>query len=458
MRRILLSLSFIICYLSFSPAGAQNPIIQTLYTGDPAPMVYDGVFYIHAGHDEADADNYWMHDWHVFSSTDMVNWTDLGPRLTIQDFPWIANGAWAGQCVERNGKFYWYICGREKEVRSRSVGVAVGDSPIGPFHDPIGKSMASGNLHMIDPTVFIDDDGRVYMYWGNRGLWFGELNDDMVSFKGDKFEEIPLTYEAFGKAARDEKGVGSYRDNFEEAPWLMKHGGKYFLIYAAGGVPEHISYSMADSPRGPWHYMGHLMDYFDSGSGTNHPGIAEYKGHWYFVYHTGRLPGGSGFSRSVAVEEFQWNADGTLPLILPTDKGVSPIGTLDVRQRVEAETIAWSHGVHTDWNAKTGVYVSDIHTGDSINVRVCDFGSKPATKISFSAASALQGGTIEVRLDNPASRPVAVVTIPSTGGWEEWQTIAAPIKDEVTGTHDVFFKFRGNTGARLFNLDWWKIE
>ena len=435
---------------------AQNPIVQTMYTGDPAPMVHDGVFYIHAGHDESGADNYAMNDWHIFSSTDMVNWTDLGPRLSIADFQWLAKDAWAGQCVERGGKFYWYICGREKGIRSRSVGVAVGDSPVGPFHDPIGKSMASGNLHMIDPTVFVDDDGRAYMYFGNRGLWFGELDDDMTSFRNGTFEEVPLTYEAFGNPKRGEKGV--YRDSFEEAPWLMKRGGKYYLIYAAGGVPEHISYSMADSPAGPWHYMGHLMDYFDSGSLTNHPGIVEYKGHWYFVYHTGRLPGGSSFARSVAVEEFQWNDDGTLPLIRPTDKGVKPIGTVTPYKRVEAETIAFSHGVHSDWNAKTGVYISDIHNGDSINVRAVDFGTKAPKTIMFRAASALLGGTIEVRCDNPCSKPVATIAIPTTGGWEEWQTVKAELKRDMSGTHDLYFKFRGNAGARLFNLDWWKVE
>ncbi len=440
--------------------SAQNPIVQTMYTCDPAPMVHDGVFYVYAGHDEADADNYWINDWHVFSSTDMVNWTDHGPRLSIADFPWIANGAWAGQCIERNGKFYWYVCGREKGIRSRSVGVAVGDSPVGPFHDPLGKSLAYGNLHMIDPTVFIDNDGRAYLYWGNKGLWFGELNDDMISFKGGKFDEVPLTWENFGAPAKDERHDPNkvYRDNFQEAPWLMKRNGKYYLIYAANW-PEHISYSMADSPRGPWHYKGHVMDFFDSGSLTNHPGIIEYKGHWYFVYHTGKLPSGSSFTRSVAIEEFKWNPDGTLPLIMPTDKGVSPVGTLNVGKRVEAETMAWcSFGVHTDWNAKTGVYVSDIHNGDSINVRVCDFGDKPMTKISFRAASALQGGIIEMRVDNPLSKPVAVVSVPYTGGWEEWQTISAPVRGNITGIHDVFFKFKGNPGARLFNLDWWEKD
>ncbi len=391
---------------------AQNPIVQTMYTGDPAPMVHDGVFYIHAGHDEVGADTYWMNDWHIYSSTDMVNWTDHGPRLSIADFSWLANGAWAGQCVERNGKFYWYVCGREKGIRSRSVGVAVSDNVLGPFRDPLGKSLASGNLHMIDPTAFVDDDGRAYLYWGNKGLWFGELNEDMVSFKGGTFEEIPLTWEAFGaphQSEREDKNK-KYRDNFQEAPWLMKHNGKYYLVYAANW-PEHISYSMADSPRGPWHYMGHVMDFFDSGSLTNHPGIVEYKGHWYFVYHTGKLPGGSGVSRSVAIEEFTWNEDGTLPLIVPTDKGVKPIGTLDPYKRVQAETIAFSGGVHSDWNAKTGVFISDIHHGDSINVRCVDFGDKGAKSITISAASALLGGRMEVRLDSPTAKPIAVVEV-----------------------------------------------
>lgn len=433
---------------------AQNPIIQTCYTADPAPMIHNNVFYIYTGHDEEGADYFQMNDWHVYSSTDMVNWTDHGPRLFIEDFSWAEKGAWASQCVERNGKFYWYICAREKGVRSRSVGVAVGDTPLGPFHDPIGRPLASGNMHLIDPTVWIDNDDCAHLYFGNRQLWYAELNKDMITLKNDTFQTVPLTYESFGNPIGKDKEK-EYRDNFEEGAWLMKHAGKYYMLYAAGGIPEHISYSMSDSPRGPWKYMGHVMDRFESGSATNHCGIAEYKGRTYFVYHTGKLPGGSSFTRSVAIEEFKWNDDGTLPLIKPTPEGVEPVGTLNAYERIEAETIAFSGGVHTEPSAKTGVYVSDIHHGDSINVRVVDFGNKPPKYFIASAASALMGGLIEVRLDNPNGALLATLEITSTGGWEAWQTFETKICHPVTGVHDLYFKFKGNLGAKLFNYDWW---
>ena len=432
---------------------AQNPVVQTCYTSDPAPMVYGDTFWLYTGHDVAEGTTkYCMHDWHVYSSTDMVNWTDHGPRLSILDFDWMESGAWASQCIERNGKFYWYVCGRDKETRTKALGVAVGDSPVGPFRDALGKKLAGGSNRDIDPTVWIDDDGRAYLYWGNRALFYAELNSDLLSLKGDTLYKVPLEEKSFGRVDKS-KGIR----NFEEGPWLMKRNGKYYLLYAAGGVPEHLAYSMSDSPEGPWEYKGELMSLYDSGSATNHCGVVEYKGHHYLVYHTGKLPGGGSVNRSVAIEEFQWNDDGTLPVVKPTDKGVDPVGTLNPYHRVEAETIAHAGGVTTEPNGKSGVYVSQIHHGDSISVRVVDFGDKAPRKMIVSAASALYGGTMEVRLDAPNGPLLCAIDVRGTGGWEAWKRFEAPINKGVTGVHDLYFKFKGMRGISLFNYDWWKL-
>ena len=131
---------------------------------------------------------------------------------------------------------------------------------------------------------------------------------------------------------------------------------------------------------------------------TNHSGIIDYKGHSYFFYHTGWLPGGGGFGRSACVEEFQWNADGTLPTIRPSKEGPAPIGTLNPMQKVQAETMAFSQGIHAEWN-RNQVYVCDIHNGDWIKLREVEL-SADIKRIQVSAASALQGGRIEVRLDS----------------------------------------------------------
>ena len=215
---------------------------------------------------------------------------------------------------------------------------------------------------------------------------------------------------------------------------------------------------MGDSPEGPWKYMGEIMPLQDTGSFTNHCGVADYKGNSYFFYHTGKLPGGGGFGRSVAIEEFKYNPDGTFPIINATKEGVKPVSTFNPYRRVEAETIAYSEGVKSEPNAKTGLYISEIHNGDYIKVREVDFGKKGPKSFRITAASALRGGTIEVRTDSIAGNKIAEVNIPTTGGWEEWKTFNSEVKTAVTGVHDVYFVFRGRKGCKLFNLDWWEFS
>ena len=104
--------------------SAQNPIVQTCFTTDPAPMVHDGTLYVYTGHDEDKADFFWMQEWRVYSTKDMVNWTDHGSPLAIESFDWADDRAWAAQCVERNGKFYWYVCLHSKLSNTMAIGVA----------------------------------------------------------------------------------------------------------------------------------------------------------------------------------------------------------------------------------------------------------------------------------------------------------------------------------------------
>ena len=226
-------------------------------------------------------------------------------------------------------------------------------------------------------------------------------------------------------------------------------------------MPEHISYSTAPSPLGPWTYAGEIMPLEDTKSFTNHCGVVDFRGHSYFFYHTGKLPGGGGFGRSAAVEEFTYNADGTFPIIHHTDEGVSPIATLNPYVRQEAETIAWSQGVKTEQNSTSGkpvVFVSDIQNGDYIKVREVDFGEQGPKVFTACAASALQGGRIEVHVDSLGGQSIAQLTVPPTGGLETWREQKADVKAPVTGKHDIFFAFVGNKGAKLFNFDWWKPD
>ncbi|MDA3854465.1 MAG: family 43 glycosylhydrolase, partial [Bacteroidales bacterium] len=249
-------------------AQGQNPIIQTKYTADPAPVVYNDTVFLYTSHDEDDAFGFKMQNWLLYTSTDMVNWTDHGVVASLKDFKWVSydNGAWAPQCIHRNGKFYLY-CPMPGGV---GIGVLVSDSPYGPFSDPIGKPLIGGQYDSIDPTVFIDDDGQAYLYWGNPNLWYVKLNEDMVSYSGEvvkspEFAKIKNQPDPF---------------HYQEGPWAYKRNEYYYMAYASTCCPEGIGYAMSNSATGPWEYKGSIMD-GDPRSNGNHPGIIDYKGNTY---------------------------------------------------------------------------------------------------------------------------------------------------------------------------------
>ena len=448
------------CLMAAVAAKAQNPFVQTWCTSDPAPMVHDGTMYVYTGHDEDGADFFWMQEWRVYSTTDMVNWTDHGSPLALESFSWADDRAWASQCVARNGKFYWYICAHSKLSGGMAIGVAVGDTPTGPFKDAIGKPLfENGSWDHIDPTVFIDNDGQAWLMWGNPQCYYLKLNRDMISYSGE-LGKLDMTEEAFGGPMMRRRDPGKkYQDSYVEGPWLTKRNGTYQLLYAAGGVPEHISYSTAPSPTGPWKYAGEIMPLSETNSFTNHCGVADYKGHSYFFYHTGKLPNGGGFGRSVAVEEFQYNADGSFPTILPTDEGVKPVDALSPYRRVEAETMAFSKGLKTEQNDAIGVYVTDIHNGDYIKLQNVDFGAAWPTSFTARVASGLRGGQIELHLDSLGGELLGTLNVPGTGGWEQWQTLTTeltPLTSPVSN-RDLYLVFKGRKGPKLFNFDWWEM-
>ena len=449
-------------------AEAQNPFVQTWCTSDPAPLVHDGTMYVYTGHDEDGADFFWMQEWRVYSTQDMVNWQDHGSPLALESFSWADDRAWASQTIERDGKFYWYICAHSKLSGGMAIGVAVSDSPTGPFKDALGKPLfENGSWDHIDPTVMIDDDGQAWLMWGNPQCYYLKLNRDMISYSGE-LGRLDMTEEAFGAPSMDKRENGKkYKDCYTEGPWLRKVDSSkykvdpskaYQLLYAAGGVPEHISYSTAPSPVGPWTYAGEIMPLCETKSFTNHCGVADYKGHSYFFYHTGKLPNGGGFGRSVAVEEFKYNADGSFPTIMPTDEGVKPIEKFCPYRKVEAETMAFSSGIKTEQNDEVGVYVTDIHNGDYIKLQNVCFCHKLPRTFTARVASGLRGGQIEVRIDSIKGQLLCRLEVPATGGWEKWQTLTADFTEKVMGHHDLYFVFTGRKGPKLFNFDWWEMR
>ncbi len=437
------------------PALAGNPIINTVYTPDPAPFVHEDKVYLFVDHDEDDATYFKMKDWMLFSTEDMVNWTYLGTPVSTATFAWAAQGdrAWAAQAVEKDGKWYWYLCCNTADGGD-ALAVAVADNPQGPWKDAIGGPLAIG-WGFIDPTVFIDDDGTPWLFWGNKGLWYGELNPDMVSFK-DGYREVPGYRDpaAFGDIQMKmnwQVGHDEPMTQYEEGPWVTRRDGQYYMVYPAGGVPEYMAYSTAPTINGPWTFRGRIMDEAPN-SFTIHGGNINFKGHDYMFYHNGLLPNGGGFRRSTAVEEFTFNADGSIPFIPFTEEGVKPVGTLSPYETVQAETMADSWGVKLDRLDGSRHYVTSIHNGDWIKVREVDFGAEEPIMVSMEMLNFKHEGVIEFYLDELGGSPIASIEV-----IDDNMMKTAPVRPGVTGKHDLYILFRGGDGE-LFDLDWWKFN
>ncbi|MCQ2229026.1 MAG: family 43 glycosylhydrolase [Bacteroidales bacterium] len=442
-------------------AYAQNPSIDVMYTPDPAPYVHGDKVYLFVDHDEDDAIYFKMKDWVLFSTEDMVNWTYLGTQVTTATFAWAAQGdrAWAAQAVERNGKWYWYLCCNTADGKD-ALAVAVADSPQGPWKDAIGKPLAIGH-GFIDPTVFIDDDNTPYLFWGNKGFWYGKLNEDMVSFV-DGYKEVPgyTDPKSFGELqSKMDWSIGRERmmTQYEEGPWVTKRNGIYYAVYPAGGVPEYMAYSTAPTVDGPWTFRGRIMDEAEN-SFTIHGGNINFKGKNYMFYHNGILPNGGGFRRSTAIEEFTFNEDGSIPFIPFTKEGVKPVGVLNPYNRVEAETMAASWGVKLDHMAGTDHYVTSVHNGDWVKVRNVDFGdaSGAAKFMKVTVTNVKDEGDVEFYLDKLDGRPFAKVSV-DKGQTDKVLTVKSKLLSEPTGVHDVYVLFRGGY-EELFDMDCWQIE
>ena len=439
--------------------NAQNPIIQTKYTADPAPLVYNDTVFLYTSHDEDDAFGFKMQDWLLYTSTDMVNWTDHGVVASLKDFKWVPydNGAWAPQCIERDGQFYLY-CPMPNGI---GIGVLVADSPYGPFTDPIEKALIKNGPQDIDPSVFIDDDGQAYLYWGNPELWYVKLNEDMISVEAE-----PKRMADFVK----EKGETD-AFHYQEGPWAWKRNGKYYMAYASTCCPEGIGYAMSNSSTGPWAFKGMIME-GDQRSSGNHPGIIDYKGKSYvfgFNYDILKQTMSKHYERrSICVTKIVYDKDGTIIKLPWWDETINTqIGTLNPYIKNEAETIAFSEGLNTkkviewernvSWNRGKKIaermIVTSIHNGDYIKVRGVDF-SKGISSVQVCVA-ALYGGKIEIHSDKIDGSVLGLVDITASAEGDIYKTATAPVKN-IKGVHDLYFVFKGEKD--LFNFDWWKFD
>lgn len=457
MKRLIKVAALALAIMPVAASGQQNPIIKTMFTPDPAPYAHGDKVYLFVDHDEDDATYFKMKDWVLFETSDMANWTYLGTPISTATFAWAAQGdrAWACQAVERGGKWYWYVCCNTSDGKD-ALAVAVADKPQGPYKDALGKPLAVG-CSFIDPSVFVDDNNKAYLIWGNKGCWYGELGDDMVSFKNG-YKEIPgfhdpacfgpeVTKKNWCKGGIDEKMTG-----YEEGPWLMKRNGTYYLSYPSGGVPEHMAYSTAKSIDGPWTYQGRIMDEAEN-SFTIHGGNIEFKGHSYMFYHNGALPNGGGFKRSTCIEEFEWTSDGKIPFMKFTKSGAKAIGTVNPYQKILGVTMSDSYGIKLDRTAGDNHFLTSVENGDWTKVSVVDFGSKKPKKLTAEVGNFKGEGVAEFYLDYIGGKPFARVSAKSGSD----KVAVSEISGEISGVHSVYILFRGGDGE-LFSLNSWIVE
>jgi beta-xylosidase len=316
MRKIL-AVALALCVVNVSNSFAQNPLNfgNNIRTADPSGHVWgDGKMYLYTSHDEECQEDFHMKDWYAFSSSDLVNWKTHGPILKISDLTWADNFAWAPDAAYKNGKYYLIFpagtgfkdrVNPEKSTKWMGLGVAVSDSPTGPFKDAIGKPLWT-TPYANDPSLFIDDDGKAYLYFHGLKADYqvAEMADDLLSLKG-------------GLQKMD---MGGYEPKME-GPWVFKRNGIYYFT-----MPENnrvLSYYTSKSPKGPWKYRGVIME---EEHGNNHHSIVEYQGQWILFYHRWLDTPETNCKkkqRNVAAEYLNFNADGSIQKVKRTTEGVS---------------------------------------------------------------------------------------------------------------------------------------
>jgi len=325
----------------------QNPVIRDQYSADPTARVFNGRVYIYPSHDidspiESLKEWFCMADYHVFSSDNLTEWTDHGVILSQEQVPWgnpEAYSMWAPDCVEKDGKYYFYFPNAPKApARGFAVGVATADRPEGPF-TPEAESIKG--ISGIDPCVLIDDDGSAYIYWQGMGLRGARLKPNMKELDGELTPvQLPANAQVPADAPKMMMGgqpMEGLPDGFKEGPYAFKQGGWYYLTFPwvrhEGGT-ETLAYAMSKNPLGPWDFKGLIMAEHPNKCWTNHHSITKYQGQWYLFYHHNDYSPARDKRRSVCIDKLYFNADGTIREVKPTLRGV---GVNKATDRIEMD-------------------------------------------------------------------------------------------------------------------------
>jgi hypothetical protein len=331
-----------IAHIDFEELNSKaisQPLVEEIYTADPSAHVFDGKIYIYPSHDiEAGipfddlGSHFAMEDYHVLSMDHASGAaTDHGVALHVKDVPWAERQMWAPDAAHKDGKYYLYFPAKRPDGIFQ-IGVAVSDTPVGPF---TAEPEAIKGSYSIDPAVFRDDDGKYYMYFG--GIWGGQLqsyrnNEYSADHAEPPANELALgprvalltdDMKQFAETVReiiitDEEGApllsGDNNRRFFEASWVHKYNGKYYFSYSSGDT-HLICYAIGDNPYGPFVYKGVVLE--PVVGWTSHHSIVEFEGKWYLFYHDSSLSKGVTHLRSVKFTELKYNEDGTIQTITP---------------------------------------------------------------------------------------------------------------------------------------------
>ena len=305
-------------------ATAQNPIIRDQFTADPTARVFNGKVYLYPSHDIKPPvgqrqDWFCMEDYHVFSSENLTDWTDHGVIVTQNKVPWVRPNSysmWAPDCVERNGKYYFYFPSAPQAGGGFAVGVAIADSPEGPF---IPEPEPIKGINGIDPCVLQASDGNAYIFWGNGRC--AKLKPNMKELADDN----PKEKVKWGNREIEMVGVNCLQglpNRQAEGPFAFEYNGNYYLTYPyVRENTEVLGYAMSKNPMGPYEYKGLIMPEHEN-CWTNHHSIVNYKGQWYLFYHQNAFSPSDDKRRSVQIDKLYFNPDGTIQEVKKTMRGV----------------------------------------------------------------------------------------------------------------------------------------
>ncbi len=426
---------------------AQNPIVRNQYSADPSARVFGDKVYLFPSHDILATEGkgrvgwFCMEDYHVFSSANLTDWTDHGMIVTQNKVPWVRPNSysmWAPDCIERNGKYYFYFPTSAKDTitygRGFTIGVAVANKPEGPYTP---ESTPIKGVRGIDPNVFIDKDGQAYLYWSAGNIYAAKLKENMTELASD-----PVIL-------KDLPGKG-----LKEGPYLFERNGIYYLTFPhVENKTERLEYFMSDNPLGPFKTGGVIMDESESGCWTNHHSVIQFKNQWYLFYHDKNYSPNFDKARSVRADSLFFNNDGTIKKVIPTLRGV---GITNASAQIQIDRYSTkSEDVSIDFldtmNRFQGWKTIFTKANEWIQYNSVDFGKKSFKNVSLRGIAA-SGGVLEIHTGSANGPLIAEIKIPKN---TDWKVIKTPVKKTAAGIQNLFVVSKDNNQTEV---DWIKFE